>query len=85
MDEKDGQGSKSGRLLSWPEMNQGVSVARRLDRRLFIVGYLQFVARRHLQTALCSAATVASKRNKRLSVSGMAAPLESGSVKPSGN
>jgi len=60
-----------------------------LRRQIFIVGYLQFVVRRHLQAALCSAAygstTVANKLNKRLSVSGMATRLESGSVKPSGN
>jgi len=60
-----------------------------LSRQIFIVGYLQFVERRHLQAALCSASygasTVASKLNRRLSVYGMATPLESGSVKPSGN
>jgi hypothetical protein len=60
-----------------------------LHRQIFIVGYLQFLERHHLQAAQCSggygASTVASTLNKRLSVSSMATPLESGLVKPSGN
>jgi hypothetical protein len=58
-----------------------------LHRQIFIVGYLQFVKRKHLHIALCSTgyggSTVARKLNRQLSVSGIATPLKNGSVKPS--
>jgi len=62
-----------------------------LDRQLFvfIVGYLQFVERKHLHATLFStgygASTVARKLARRLSVSGIATPLKNCSVKTSGS
>jgi hypothetical protein len=55
-----------------------------LRRQLFIVGYLQFVERKHLYAALYStgyrASAVASNLHSRLSTGGIATP-----VKPFGN
>jgi len=45
-----------------------------------LVGYLQFVERKHLHTALCSS-TVAWKPESWLSVSGTTAPLKNCSMK----
>ena len=57
------------------------------NRQIFIVGYQQFVDRRHENAALCSArgpSTVARKLCWRFSMSGVATPLN-GSVYPSGS
>jgi hypothetical protein len=60
-----------------------------LHRQIYIVGYLQFVQRKQLHAALCStghgASTMTRKLRRRLSVSGIAAPLKNGFVKPSGS
>jgi hypothetical protein len=58
------------------------------NRQIFIVSYLQFVEKKHVDAALCSArgySTLARKSYWRFSVSVIAPPLKNGSVKPSGN
>jgi hypothetical protein len=58
-----------------------------LNYQIFIVGYLQFVGRKDLLTALCSAgygaSHVARKLNSWLSVSDIMTPVTNGSVAPS--
>jgi hypothetical protein len=60
-----------------------------LNYRIFIVGYLQFVGRKDLHTALCSAgygaSNVARKLNSWLSENGIMTPVTYGSVVPSRN
>jgi len=60
-----------------------------LHRQIFTVGYLQFVDRKRLQTALCSteggAYNVARKLNSWLSLSGIATPLKNGAADPPGS
>jgi hypothetical protein len=58
------------------------------NHQIFIVGYLQFVKKKHVNAALCSArgsSTLARKSYWRFSVSVFAPPLKNGSVKPSGS
>jgi len=51
--------------------SRGSCVKKALNRQIFIVGYLQFVDKKHLLAALCSigygASTVASGQRSRLS------------------
>jgi hypothetical protein len=60
-----------------PRDSRGKKLA---SRQVFIVDYLQFVDRKHLHQALCSAedgvSTAARKVHKRLSMSGIATPLK---------
>ena len=60
-----------------------------LNRQIFIIGYLQFVEREHLQAALCSngyrASAGARKLYRRLSMTGISTPLMNGSLEPSGS
>lgn len=59
-----------------------------LNHHIFIISYLQSVERKHLQAALSStgygAAALARKLDRWQSVSGIAAHLKDGSMKPSG-
>jgi hypothetical protein len=58
------------------------------NRQIFIVSYLQFVKKNHVNAALCSgrgSSTLARKSTWRFSVCVIAAPLKNGSVKPSGS
>jgi hypothetical protein len=60
-----------------------------LNYQIFIVGYLQFVLRKDLHTALCSAgygaSNMARKLNSWLSKSDITTPVTNGSVAPSRN
>jgi hypothetical protein len=67
----------------------GFYVKEVLNHQMFIIGYLQFVKRKHLHAALCSsvygASTVARKLNRQLSMNGIATPRKNGFLKPSGS
>jgi hypothetical protein len=69
------------------EMNHVHPLPRRRHSLSDIHGQLQFVDRKHLHAAMCStgygASNVTRKVNRQLSISGIAAPLKNGSVKPS--
>jgi hypothetical protein len=60
-----------------------------LNYQIFIVNYLQFVGRKDLHTALCSAgcgaSNVARKLNSWLSENDIMTPVTNGSVAPSRN
>jgi hypothetical protein len=68
---------------------RGCCGGKALNRQIFIVCYLHFFEREHLQEALCSsgyrASTVAGKLARRLSVSDTATPVKNCSVKTSGS
>ena len=63
-------------------------VRKALHRQIFSVCCLQFVDRKYLHAALCSAGygttAVARKVHRWLSVGGIATPLKNGSVRSSG-
>jgi hypothetical protein len=60
-----------------------------LNYRIFIVDYLQFVGRKDMHTAQCSAgygaSSVVRKLNSSLSESDITTPVTNGSVAPSRN
>ena len=62
---------------------------KELNRQILKVVYVQYVGKNHLQAALClagdGASSVTRQMHGRLSMSGIAAHLENGSVKPSGS
>jgi hypothetical protein len=68
---------------------RGFCGRKALNLQIFIIGYLQFVERKHLHATLCStgygASTVARKLARRLSVIGIATSLKNCSVKTSGS
>ena len=67
---------------------RGCCVRKTLHRQIFSVSCLQFVDRKYLHVALCSAgygtSAVARKVHRWLSVGGIATPLKNGSVRSSG-
>lgn len=75
------KGPRNGRRLSQAEDGRRGSCGKKaLRRQLFIVGYLQFVDRKHLQAALCStrcrASPVARKLHSWMSKSGITKPVK---------
>jgi len=79
--EAHGQGSQNGRRLSQAEDRRRCSCGKKaLRRQMFIVGYLQFVDRKHLHAALCStgyrASAVARKLHSQLSTGGITTPVK---------
>ena len=71
------------------ERPRGFSGKKALNRQISIVGYLQFVTRKHLHTVACSAGcepqSVARKRHRRFSMSGTATSRKSGFVESTGS
>jgi len=71
------------------DVPRGCCGRKALNRQTFVVGYLQFVERKHLHATLCStgygASTVARKPASRLSMRGIATPQKNCSVKTSGS
>jgi hypothetical protein len=67
---------------------RGSCVKMALHHHIFSVGCLQFVDRKHLLAALCSAgyraSAVARKVHRWLSMGGITTSLKKGSVRPSG-
>ena len=89
--EAHGQGSQNGWRLSQAEDGRRGSCGKKaLRRQMLIVGYLQFVERKHLHAALCStghrASAVARKLHRRLSTGGIATAVKtSGSSQGDGS
>ena len=75
-----------GRGLSWGVGPHGFCVKKVLNCQILIVCHLQFVEKKHLHAALCSAgyraSTMARKLHKQLSMSGIATLLKNSSLKP---
>jgi len=81
------KGCKMGDYYRGQWWTTGSFGKKALNYEIFIIGFLKFVERKHLDSALfsagCWAAAVERKLHRQVSMNGIATPLKNGYVRPS--